>query len=294
VSVPSVSVIVPTQGASERASLLLRALDTISSQEGVKPVAIVVVNGSRWDRAIVDTLRHRDGVVTIVRDEPSLPEALRIGHSHVATEWFSELDDDDELLPGALQLRVRTLANDPDAAAVVTNGLCRTGGIDTLHLDDMAEVAVDPLRALTRINWLLPGSWLARTDRVPATLFDGVPRFLECTYLAARLASETSLRFIGRPTVVYRTDTPDSESKSLDYVIGQAAALRRLLALDLPPDVRRVFEARLAPACHNAARALAREGQTRGAWRWHLKALAQPGGWRFLLHTATASQRGVR
>ena len=169
---------------------------------------------------------------------------------------------------------------------MVTNGIRRDADGDTLHFGDVASISADPLRALSSLNWLLPGSWLGSTDGLPPGLFDDVPHYLECTYLAVRMASEVRLHFVAEPTVVYHADTPGSESKTLAYVVGQAAALQRIIELDVPADVRRSFENRLAPACHYAARALAAAGQRRAAWRLHRRALAEPGGWHYLPHTA--------
>ena len=43
-------------------------------------------------------------------------------------------------------------------------------------------------------NWLLPGSWLCRTEAAGPKFFDGMPRFLECTYLGLRFAAECRIR----------------------------------------------------------------------------------------------------
>ena len=170
---------------------------------------------------------------------------------------------------------------------MVTNGVRRGDAGDTVHITDIHEVAADPLRALHTQNWLLPGSWLCRTDAVPDSVFEGMPRYLECTYLAIRLASVTGLTFIEESTVVYHEDTPCSESKSPSYVLGQEAALRRILELELPPELRRRFKRQLGPASCAAAIVLAERGDLRGAWRRGLRALSYPGGWRRLAPPVT-------
>ena len=219
---------------------------------------------------------------TLVLERADLPAALLAGRKLVQQPWFAELDDDDELLPGALILRVRTLESRPECGAVVTNGIRRGDSGDSVHLADVQAVEADPLRCFLAQNWLLPGSWLARTDAVAESVFAGMPRYLECTYLAVRLTSVTTLAFLDEPTVVYHEDTPSSESKSPQYVLGQEAALRRILELELPPDVRRRFELRLAPTCWTAADVLAQRGDLRETWRMRLRALSYPGGWRLL------------
>jgi glycosyltransferase involved in cell wall biosynthesis len=279
---PDVGVIMPTLGTSERAPLLRRALESVLSQDGVQAVPVVVFNGPAVDASLLGEVRRDPRVQTLVLEEADLPAALLAGRRQIEQPWFAELDDDDELLPGALSLRLRTLIAAPDRGAVVTNGIRRGDHSDIVHIPDVRVVEEAPLRQLLERNWLLPGSWLCRTEVVADSAFAGIPRFLECTYLAVRLASTTRLAFVQEPTLVYHDDTPSSESKSLRYVLGQEAALQRILELDLPPDVRRLFELRLAPACWAAAHLLAGHGDMRAASGQWLRALRHPGGWRHL------------
>lgn len=171
----------------------------------------------------------------------------------------------------------------PDVA--VTNGYRRRDDVDELHIAADTAVAEDPLRSLLEGNWLLPGSWLCRSATVHEELFEGMPRYLECTYLAARFATDYRMRWSGRPTVAYRLGSPGAESESRGYVVGQAAALRRILEIPLPADVERDFRRRIAKAYHDAAEYDRRAGDLADAWRWHLASLRSPGGWRFLPYT---------
>jgi glycosyltransferase involved in cell wall biosynthesis len=280
VTLPEVAVIMPTLGSPERAPLLRRALHSVLSQDGVRPVPVVVLNGPGIDAALLEDMRADSRVRPLVLERADLPAALLAGRKRVQEPWFAELDDDDELVPGALALRVRALESRPECGAVVTNGIRRGSNGDSVHLSDVQAVAADPLRSLFSKNWLLPGSWLCRTDAVSDSVFAGMPSYLECTYLAVRFASVTQLAFLAEPTVVYHEDTPLSESKTPNYVLGQEAAFRRILELELPPDVRRLFELRLAPASWAAATVLAEGGDPRGAWARRLGALSYPGGWR--------------
>jgi glycosyltransferase involved in cell wall biosynthesis len=291
--VQSVSVIVPTRALRERAPLLRRALESILTQQSVQVVPLIIVNGSGRDDALTTQLRADRRLRVATLDDADLPAALQAGRKMVDTAWFSELDDDDILLPEALSLRVRALEEVPEFDAVVTNGFARDSAGDTLAISDILSVEREPLRALLQANWLLPGSWLCRTDRVGTDIFEAMPRFLECTYLALRLVIDYRTRFLASPTVVYHTDTPLSESKSLDYRLGQAAALRRLLALELPKDFRPHFRKRLRYACHANARFYASEGNLTEAWHWHLESLQEPGGWRYLRYTAQLLYAGL-
>ncbi len=283
---PEVAVIMPTLGTRQRAPLLRRALAGVLAQADVRARPIVVFNGPDVEPALVEEVAALPNVSVLVLDGADLPGALAAGRALVDQLWFAELDDDDELMPRALALRVDALRGNADCGAVITNGIRRGRKGDRLNLDDIRAVAADPLLALADGNWLLPGSWLCRSEGVPTSLFDGMPRYLECTYLAVRLASMTRLAFVEEPTVIYNEETPGSESKSLSYVVGEEQALRRILELELPQDVRSMFAARLAPACWGAFKASAKAGEWRAASRWYLRLLHHPGGWRFLPHAA--------
>jgi len=280
-STPSaITVIMPTRALRERSRLLRRALASVLAQEGVRPAPVVVVNGSRRDGELVAWLEQHRGIRVLSNDEESIPAALGLGRSHVDTPWFSELDDDDFLLPGALLARVRALEERADYAAVVTNGLLRDASGDKLIVANFAAVRCDPLRSMVKFNWLLPGSWLCRTSAVDGEVFRDMPPHLECTYLGIRLATTHRTCFLDEPTVVWCADTPGAASKSREYVVGQEGAIRRILELELPPDVRDSYRRKLAISRNVAARLLLREGDERAAWGCHLRSLLDPAGWR--------------
>lgn len=289
-----VTVVVPTLARRERAVGLFRAIASVVSQRGVRAVPLVVVNGAHRDPELVRALRADSRLRVLERDAAGLPGALRAGREAVDTECFATLDDDDTLLPGALARRRDALHERPDCDVVVTNGYRRRGDLNVLHVAAGAEVERDPLRALQRGNWLLPGSWLGRSDRVGARLFDGMPPYLECTFLALRFATAHRMRWLPEPTVVYTVNSPLAESGSRAYLLGQADALRALLALELPAHARRWVRACVAHACHAAADAELHAGRTRSAWHWHAATLREPGGWRhlsFARHLLRASWR---
>lgn len=283
----AVSVIIPTRAVSHRSELLRRAVNSVLAQEAVRVVPLVVINGPDRDQHLTREL-HADRRLQVASlEDADLPAALRAGREMVDTKWFAELDDDDVLLPGALALRVHILQAQANLDAVITNGLRRGADGDTLHIADIKMVERDPLRAMVfgHDYWLLPGSWLCRTDSVGPEFFGHMPKFRECTYLAMRLASTRQIAFLDSPTVVWHTDTPLSESKSRAYVLGEAAALQRILELDLPADVRRAVRRKVSRACHSNARLYLSEGRVKDAWAWHLKSLREVGGRRYLRYT---------
>lgn len=286
---PTISVIMPTRARRERAALLKRAIDSVLAQAAVRAVPLVVINGPNSDVALAQELSADRRLRVLILDEADLPAAFCAGRKMVDTEWFAELDDDDILLPGALATRLLALQESPGFGVVVTRGWKRGIGVDELNIDDVLALERDPLRAMLRRNWLLPGSWLCRADAAGPEFFDGMPRFLECTYLGLRFAAECRIRFLAEPTVVHYMNTPEAESQSRGYRLGHAAALRRLLELDLPPDVRAELRTRVRRACHANARVYLQEASLTDAWSWHLQSLCERGGWRYLRYTGLFS-----
>lgn len=281
-SLPRCDVIVPTQARGERAALLREALQSILDQTGVQARPIVVLNGGGSDPALRDELGRDSRLRVRVVAEPGLPNALRVGRRMVDTPWFATLDDDDVLLPGALAARLAAFTEHPETDVVISNGYRQEASGNVLHVRAAAPVARDPLLALISANWLLPGSWLGRSATVPLNVFDGMPEHLEQTYLALRFASGYRMRFLATPTVIWRTLTPDSVSKSRAFRLGQVPALRRLLGLPLPPVVRHGFERHLTAAWHAEADLHLAEGAWHEAWRCHTASLRGRGGWRYL------------
>ena len=281
----AVTVIIPTRGLPARAGLLADAIESVANQQGVRAVPLVVLNGTRHSAEVRQGLRADPRLRLIELPDEGLPAALLAGREAVDTPWFASLDDDDELLPGALSLRIRALVRRPEYSTVITNGYRRNGSGDELHVLPGLSINHDPLRALLRKNWLLPGSWLCRTDLVGATLFEGMPRYLECTFLGIRFSTEYRMVWLDQPTVVYRLGSPLAESASREYLLGRVDALRGMLTLDLPEDVRNELRTRIASAYHEAADHKLATGAVREAWRWHRASLRETGGLRYLPFT---------
>lgn len=281
----AVTVIVPSRGRAERLDALRSAIESIATQQDVCAIPLIVLNGSSVSPRVEAALRADRRVRVVTRRESGLPGAYFAGRQAVETPWFATLDDDDLLLPRALARRVEELERRPDHAVIVTNGYRRDGGQDVLNIQPPLDVAADPLRALLRRNWLLPGAWLCRSALVGPSLFEGMPPYLECTFLAARFASEFRMVWIDEPTVVYHLGTALAVTRSREYIVGHMDGLRGILALPLPGDVRRALRRRMAAAYHQAADYDWRAGALRSAWRWHIASLREPGGWRHVTFT---------
>lgn len=281
----SVAVVMPTEARSDRADLLRRALESVLSQQGVRAIPIVVVNGKAASVALLADLTRSPQVQLVRLEMANLPAALRTGRELVRSPYFAELDDDDELLPGALAARVEAMEAHPDVDVVVTQGYIDDCGRRELDIVDLERFQADPLRSMLDHNWLAPCAGLFRTATIGPEYFVDVPRYLEWTYLGVRFALERRILFLNHATWVYRAGTPRSLSKQAEYVRQQAASLNRLLALPLPRAVRRGFAQRRGNALHTAAGMELNAGRAREAWRWHLRSLAATGGWRYSLYT---------
>lgn len=299
VTVPSgagadVSVIIPTLALRERAALLRRAIDSVCGQQEASAVPLVVVNGKRFDRSLLAELESSSRLVVTRIDDANLPNALRVGRSMVRTRWFSSLDDDDVLLSGALSRRREALIAAPEADVVVTNGYRNDAMDDVLFQADMGAVARDPVGRLANGTWLLPGSWLARSDRVGVELFDGMPSYLECTFLAIQFSLRYRTIFRDEPTVRWHAATPGGEHLSAASLLAQPEALLQLLSMSLPSRLRRGLRRHLAAAHHAKANYYLQKGQIGHAWQQHMRTLAQPDGLRHWPLSVKILWRAVR
>jgi hypothetical protein len=249
----------------------------------VVATALVIVNGEEADPDLLACLGAEPGVVVMRIPQRGIPAAFRAGRPAVVTTYFGALDDDDILLPGALTARVAALAADHSRDAVITDGIIRSAAGDRRMREHFLDVAADPIREMFRGNWLLPGSWLCRTDRVGEWLFEAMPDHRECTWIGLRLATRARLAFLPAPTLVYHEDTPGGAHRNFAYCAAQPAALRRFLTLPLPTDVREQLRRSMAAAYHEAAhRLLIEDGRRGAALQWHLRSLRAPGGLRHL------------
>jgi glycosyltransferase involved in cell wall biosynthesis len=283
--VSAISVIVPTAATQDRAASLTRALESALGQEGVRPDVIVVANGPGCDPDVLATLARRRDIRLIRRHEAGLGPSISTGRDLVNAPFFAELDDDDLLLPGALATRLERMRAQPTVDAVVTTGFLRAGERDSLNLPDLTRCAADPLRSLMDTMWLPPCAGLFRTATIPTEYFRAMPAYLEWTYLAMVLALERRIAFVATPTFVYNEDTPGSLSKSREYALRQPEAIKTLLRLPVPPDVRRRLRQKYVAALHGASVTGLSLGRTSLAWRLHLQTVLYPRGWRYLSYT---------
>lgn len=281
----AVSVIVPTAGAKARASQIARAIESIQAQTGVRAIPIVVLNGTRFDPELKRQIASRSDIRYAYQPVGSLPLALKTGRGLVDTEFFAELDDDDELLPTGLDARLAPMRTDPSIDVVVGNGYFQNGTQRALNFNDFDEVRKNPLDALMNRLWLSSCSGLYRTATVGPEYFAEIPPYLEWTYVALRVALTRKLSFVEAPTYVCHVDTAGSLSKSSEFIAGQAAGLRQMLQLDLPPRVRTQLRKKLGASLHHASDCELAKGNYMAAWKMHLRSLCHPGGYQYAAFT---------
>jgi hypothetical protein len=293
---PDVDVLIVSLCAAERAAAIRRAIDTALSQEGVRACVTIVVNGQRFDRKMFEALKRQRGVRVLYQREPSIFLARRYAREEVHAPFFGFLDDDDQLLPGALATRVRALVSDAEADVVVTDGLLSDGMSESLILGDVTAIRQDPLHSLLASNWLATASALFRTESIPPDYFDATIRSNDMTYLAFRLALEKRVTFVAVPT--YRkTYSPDSISLTPSWALPSLDTLDKMLTFPMPASVRRGIRRKCAAAAHDISNIYRERGEAAPAWRYHLRSLREPGGLlRYALYTRHlfGIRRGMR
>lgn len=285
----AVDVIIPTTASSSRAMTLRRAIGTVRASTSRRVRIIAVMNGPGIERAVADWLRQQPDVLCLQNETPSLPLALLMGRQHVTAPYFCTLDDDDEYLPGALDLRLSAMeaamSGSPDASVVVTNGYRSAGGKDENFYDHLDRVATDPLRALFESNWLNSGNALYRTAAVTVDDFADYNAYAEWTWLAYRLALRgAAIVTVNEPTFRIH-DTPGSLSKSAAYANAYLSLYERMLTLRPPRAIRRLVLRRVSASWHDFSVSALHGRAVLDAWKCHLRSLRLPGGMRYLSYT---------
>ena len=281
----TISVILPTTATAARLQSLNRAIESVLSQQDVTVDLIVVANGPRCDPEILDSLAKRSDVRLVYAEQGSYPAALRLGRGLVDAPFFAEIDDDDALLPMALATRLHHIALDPRVDVVITNGILRRNGRDTVGIRNIDSCRTDPLRRLMDDMWLVPCAALYRTETVTPDFFETIPPAMEWTYLGTLLSLKRKIVFVDTPTFVYNRDTSDSLSRSKHYFLSTPDAMKRLMELELPSEIRALVRKKHVQSLHAASDLELMEGNVAEAWKWHLRTLIHPYGWRYLTYT---------
>lgn len=267
-----IDVIIPTVCDTKRGPLLLRAIESVVSQDGVHAVPVVVVNGSRFDPVWLARLAQRDDIRLIQIPDPNLFRARRVAFETIRTTYFATLDDDDVFLPGALARRLAAIESEPGIDWVVTNGVFVGPEGEAPFIFDVAATRRDPYGTLLDYCWLCSAGNLIRTAAVAPDTFDAI-RSMDLTYIAFRLLAERKrVLFVDESTFRYFFYS-DSTSKQDSYNLPAAEAIRVMMDLPVPRWVRRGLAAKYRRAMHDVASYYYRHGRMRDAWLAHLQSL---------------------
>jgi hypothetical protein len=281
---PLVSVIVPTTASPRRVPLLWRALRSLQDGQDQMVVPIVVVNGCRFVPEVLEELKGRSDIRCLYLEQGSHTNARLEGRRAVETQFFGLLDDDDEYLPGAAQLPVAALADNPSLDGVVTNGYRHENGRDVAQFATVSAFQDDPMACLMDYSWLHSGGMVFRSARVPPGYLQG-PQSMELTYLALALALTRNLQFLDVPTYRWYRGTEESLSATWEYQRGAPEAILRMLALKPPRRIKRSLERKYAASLHMLSDLERQSGNYKAAWRYHLRSLTLPDGIRYLSYT---------
>ena len=283
-SVTGISVIIPSLANSSRAALLERAIGSVLSQEGVRAIPIVVVNGGRHDPVLLDSLKRRTDIRCVHFSYGGLPEARLRGRISVDTPFFANLDDDDELLPNSLVTRLRPMQQDEKIDVVVSNGFRDMGNGRSITDPKINRFQTNPLDGLMEACWLNESGGLFRTETIGREFFENLPPVVEWTYIAFQLAQSRNIHFMDVQTFI-KHDTPQSLSKSKEYHLQHPYVLRDMLQRPMPDAIRAKLTQKHVAALHLTSTILLEMGDFRTAWRFHLQSLGHRGGLQYLLYT---------
>lgn len=277
-----VTVIIPT--LANRIGELNRAITSVYQQHGGRAVPLVVVNGDRYDPDGLADLKRREDIRLHQVAEPGVSNARLEGRRLVDTPYFMLLDDDDELLPQAVQAGLGAMEmHDADVAAF--NGFAERYGKRVVFYPQFSETDPDPAMALLEENWLASAGGFFKTDRVGPELLDDLPDYLELTIFAFRLALQCKVVRVDFPAFVIHEDLSGRASQSLKYFEESPNVLRVMAAMTDRSDLRAVLHRKRSDALHHVAELMLKDGRKGPAWRYHLRSLCVGGGLRYLPFT---------
>lgn len=279
---PVVTVIIPTTAEAKREMQIKRCIDSIRASS-VDPVQILmVVNGARYDEAVCRWVKAQPDIQFEYVDMPSAPNAVLCGRRLVQTPYFTTLDDDDEFVALATDVKLQVLENDCEADLVVTNTTHIRGDQVATWYSRLSEVPADPLTSMFFQTWLNSGNALYRTSSIGVEYFEDWKPFAEWTWLAYKLA------IAGKKVSVIDTGlniinvTSGSLSQSTAYEKSYLTLFESMLNAGPPPHVATMIKWKISAYWHDRAERLLREQRRTRALMCHLRSLLQPGGLKYV------------
>ncbi|MEM7045364.1 MAG: glycosyltransferase [Pseudomonadota bacterium] len=276
------TVIIPTLGARPRE--LERAIASVTSQAHARAIPLVVVNGQRYDVDLVAGLKRRKDLRCVQLEAAGVSNARLEGRRLVDTPYFAFLDDDDELLPDALEQRLAAFV-ETSSDVVVTNGYRESEHGRQIIFPRFDHHPDDPARALLEENWLASAGGFYRTDKIEPKLLQDLPDYLEMTYLAFLLAHRSQIVRLNQPTFVVHAGAAEQASESFAYLLSSPDVLQRMQSITSRKDLKSRLGCRRANALHQASETALRYRKLGSAWRLHLQSLIVGDGIKYLPYT---------
>lgn len=211
---PTVAVIIPTYN---RAHLLAQSLESVLAQSRAPDEILVVDDGSTDDTA--DALAGYDNRIRYLRkSNGGVPSALNYGLAATDADYVAFLDDDDLLLPDAIERHYAFLRTHPDIDFTYS-GCYRFWGdmppsppyAEHLELYDCADVAPDDLflRALETFPFHRQGMLVPLRCYRTVGAFDEIRQRSEDYEMILRLARAFRGAKLGAPTFLLREHSGD-------------------------------------------------------------------------------------
>jgi len=282
------TVFIATTAEKKRKNSIRDAIKSVLSQVGVK--LVVIINGNKFDASLRTELESHPNIECHYISLGNFPEALRYARKIVDTDYFSFLDDDDELIDDSIKKRISAIKESKAIDVVIGNGYRRnTSNEKSLMLNDVQVKMFnkDPLIALfeKRGNWLASCSGVFRSSSIGQEYFDDYAKYAEWSYLAVKIACDKNLRLVNSPCFIIN-ETGGSLSHSFEYYEGQYHYLFKLLEMNLPSKIHNIIEAKKIDMEHQLAVLCMEEGKWSKAWHYHLLSLSRFYGFkRYVLST---------
>jgi glycosyltransferase involved in cell wall biosynthesis len=280
-----VSVIVPTLAEKNRETQLKRCINSIRNSSITDILIIVVVNGNRFDKGLCDWLKQQPDILFDYQPTPSSPLAQLRGRQLIKTPFFAFIDDDDEYLPNAIDLRLAKMKDNPNIDIVITNGFTFILGKDQRHYPNMSGISEDPLKKLFDCAWLHNCNALFRSNSVGIAFFEDIHPYAEWTWLAFKLSSQgIKIGTLDEPTFRYY-DTPNSLSKCDAYNDTFFELYQKMLSLSPPPKIVRLINNRISANWHNRSVKALENNQLPDAFIYHIRSLSTLKGLLYLSYS---------
>jgi glycosyltransferase involved in cell wall biosynthesis len=282
-----VTVIIPTMAAADRSHMLVRAIKSVRKSSSNPVKILTIVNGNRYDPCLLKWLHGQNDVHCHYQAKPSLPDAINAGRSLVTSEFFSTLDDDDEYLVGATDVKLIHMDESDAIDVVITNGFRMVSGVDTLCYQDLSKVKSNPLFELMDLPWLNSANALYRSSSISCRYFENYHPYAEWTWLAFCLSLDKKrIQSIDTPTFRIH-DTVGSLSKTVAYGAAYESLFERMLARNPSKSVEKAIHRKLGAIYHQFSDDSLKSRNYFQAVQWHLRSLAKPGGlqyWSYSRH----------